>query len=265
MRKFDEEALKEAIRTSFSIAQVLRKLGCLPSGGNYFTTKKRIVKLQLDTSHFTGKGHLKGKSHNWSKHIPLNEILVENSDYHNATELKKRLIREGLLENKCAACGLFPFWNGKPLVLHLDHINGINIDQRIENLQLLCPNCHSQTSTYAGRNMKRQKILLPGETPISVPPISPIYIKFCEFCHKKYEGKSKRFCSHICYQKSSRKVPRPPKEELEQLIHANSFCKIAKIFNVSDSAVRNWVKQYGIKYPKHRKGYRNSMPLDYCI
>ena len=68
-------------------------------------------------------------------------------------ELKKRLLRAGLLTNACAVCGINQ-WQGRPLVLELDHINGVSDDHRLENLRLLCPNCHSQTDTYCGRNIR---------------------------------------------------------------------------------------------------------------
>lgn len=82
----------------------------------------------------------------------MEEILVKNSNYANISSLKKRLINENILEYKCACCGNAGEWNGKPLSLQLDHINGNNRDHRKENLQFLCPNCHSQTNTYAGKN-----------------------------------------------------------------------------------------------------------------
>ena len=68
-------------------------------------------------------------------------------------KIKGKLIREGLKENKCEICGLINEWNGKPLVLQLHHINGNHTDNRLENLQILCPNCHSQTDTYCGSNI----------------------------------------------------------------------------------------------------------------
>lgn len=79
---------------------------------------------------------------------------MEDSDYLNSWALKKRLLAEGLLEERCAECGISE-WNGRPLSLHLDHINGDRRDQRLENLRFLCPNCHSQTETYCGRNQGR--------------------------------------------------------------------------------------------------------------
>ncbi len=87
--------------------------------------------------------------------IPLSLILVANSSYHKRQSIKRRLVEEGIKENRCEDCGIGPEWNDKPLVLQLDHINGINDDFRIENLAILCPNCHTQTPTFAGRNNRR--------------------------------------------------------------------------------------------------------------
>ena len=85
------------------------------------------------------------------------EILVENSTYLSTNHLKKKLLKEKLLENKCVSCGNNGIWNGKPISLHLDHINGNHTDNRLENLRMLCPNCHSQTDTYCGKNARRIK------------------------------------------------------------------------------------------------------------
>lgn len=88
--------------------------------------------------------------------IPLEQALIENSSYSRQS-LKRRLLREGLLKNECAECGQRPRWKGKLLVLILDHINGVNDDNRLDNLHLLCPNCNSQTETFAGRNVKKRR------------------------------------------------------------------------------------------------------------
>lgn len=87
--------------------------------------------------------------------IPLNEIIEGKHSYYKTGHLKHRLIEAKIFEDRCFECGLSTEWNGKPIVLHLDHINGINNDHRLENLRLLCPNCHSQTSTWCGKNINR--------------------------------------------------------------------------------------------------------------
>ena len=88
--------------------------------------------------------------------IPLSEICVENSTYGRG-HLKFRLIENGMLRNKCYICNLDPIWNNKKLVMVLDHKNGINNDNRPDNLQLLCPNCNSQTDTFCSKNIAYQK------------------------------------------------------------------------------------------------------------
>jgi hypothetical protein len=138
-----------------SAAQALRLVGRIPAGGNYKVLYSRIQRLGLDTSHWTGQGHLRGETHDWAKSIPLEEILVIESRYRGSNaRLKSRLLRKGLLLAKCSSCGITE-WQGQPLSLHLDHVNGVNDDHRLENLRLICPNCHSQTQTYCGRNKGR--------------------------------------------------------------------------------------------------------------
>lgn len=136
-----------AVGQSHSIREALGRLGLAPAGGNYKEFKKRLARLGLDASHFSGQGHRRGKRVG----RPLAAILVEESSYTNNNRLRIRLINEGILAPKCSECGI-DRWRGKPITLHLDHMNGINNDHRIGNLRLLCPNCHSQTATYCGRN-----------------------------------------------------------------------------------------------------------------
>ncbi len=139
MRKggYTDQQIIEAVQASFSIRQVLRLLGLHPTGANYKGIETHFLRLGLDTSHFTGQGHLRGKTHSWTPERPLEEILVENSTYRTNQHLKRRLFRAGLLVNRCYICGQEPVWRGEPLRMVLDHKNGNPSDNRIENLWLL--------------------------------------------------------------------------------------------------------------------------------
>lgn len=135
---------------STSYAQVLEKMGAGPNGSTYSYLKMKIKEYEIDISHMLHQGHNRGKT--W-KIDNLDNILIESSTYTNTHSLKNRLWKHGLLEKKCSSCGITE-WMGKPAPLQLDHINGTRSDNRIENLRILCPNCHSQTDTWTGKNKR---------------------------------------------------------------------------------------------------------------
>ena len=147
MRKYNEEKLREAIRCSKSIAQVLRKLGIVPAGGNYITVKERIQKYGIDTSHFTGQLWNKGKKLPKKRAI---EEYLSNKFYIGSSKLRLRLIDERILEYRCVSCKNTE-WLGSPIPLELHHINGNSRDNNLDNLELRCPNCHANTSSYRRR------------------------------------------------------------------------------------------------------------------
>lgn len=155
-RRWSDTDLAEAARECISLRAVLRRLGLHASGANYKTVAAALGRLGIDTSHFLGQAHLRGSTHDWTPRLPLNTILVADSRYTSLRTLKRRLLADGLIQPWCSECGLSE-WRGSRLALVLDHINGEPRDHRLENLRLLCPNCNSQTPTFAGRNKRRPR------------------------------------------------------------------------------------------------------------
>jgi hypothetical protein len=148
--QISKQELTALYENSTSFGQILKVFGLVNKGGNNRTLQKRLKEegLNLDKFQKTNKGR---KFPSFKK--PILEILVRDSSYCR-THLKKRLLEEKLLPNICSSCSQSPEWNGKSLVLILDHINGTSNDNRLNNLRLLCPNCNSQTETFCGRRKR---------------------------------------------------------------------------------------------------------------
>jgi len=152
-RSWTENQLRSAAKKSRSIRQVLYHLGLRQAGGNYAQIKKYLRFYKIDTTHFKGRGWNKGMKMPYLPKVPLKEILVANSDYQSY-KLKARLVREGLRKARCEKCGWAEKSPDGRIPLELDHINGDSRDNQLENLRILCPNCHSLESTHRGRNRR---------------------------------------------------------------------------------------------------------------
>lgn len=146
----DDEFIK-LFNESNSFADIIRKLNLNVCGAQYDAVRWKVKQLGLDPSKFDKTKYRNAMLQKVRK--DLSDILVENSSYTCFFRLKKRLIAENLLKYECALCQLID-WKGLPISLQLDHKNGNDSDHRLENLRLLCPNCHSQTENYAGRNKR---------------------------------------------------------------------------------------------------------------
>lgn len=153
-RKWNKENLEKAVKDSSSIRQVLHILGLKEAGGNYVQIKKFINFYKINSMHFKGKAWNKGLTGIGKPLLSIDKILIKNSTFQSF-KLKKRLFSDKIKEQKCEICG----WAQKSLdgrlPLELDHINGDKGDNRLNNLRILCPNCHSLQITHRGRNIKK--------------------------------------------------------------------------------------------------------------
>lgn len=150
-RTYTEQEFVDAVASSTAIRQVLSKLNLAEAGGNYQTVKTQIKRLNLDSSHFLGKRSGLGRKSGPKR--PITAYLSNAFPIHSHS-LKLRLISEGYFTRRCCVCKRSR-WMKQPIPLELEHKDGNHHNNALENLELLCPNCHALTSTYRGKNINR--------------------------------------------------------------------------------------------------------------
>ena len=215
--KYTKEELENIIKNSHSIKEVLIKLGySTANGNNNKTLKNRIEKYNIDISHFTKTQQVKRSPEN---------VFIENSTASQKT-LREWYIKGNYTEYKCSICGQEPFWQGKELTLILDHINGTNNDDRLENLRWVCPNCNQQLDTTGGKQSHK-----------NIEKIEKKY--YCSNCGIEIKTKDATLCP-TCANIAQRIVERPNRNELKSLIRTKTFVDIGKQFGVSDNSIKKW-------------------------
>lgn len=227
----NREKFVEIVKESNSKIEILVKLGLRAAGGNFKTLTRRLIAedlldgLKLRTTKLVKDILTKSR-----RSLPLDEVMIENSNY-SRQNLKQRLLKLGKLQNRCSVCGIGPEWYGKQLTLQLDHINGLYNDNRLENLRIICPNCHSQTDTYVGKANRTGIKKSLGKMR-----------NICIMCQQPAAIGSKSGLCRKCYDLRRRKVQRPHREELQSIIKEIGFRATGRKYNVSDNAVRKWLK-----------------------
>lgn len=147
--KNKKNELRLVVENSYSFAEVALQFGIISKGGNTATIKRWVKEFDIDTSHF----HRKRVS---AKTFPsFDEIFKENSTI-DRNYAKQCILRHEIFKYECRKCGCDGTWQDEKLTLHIEHKNGVNNDHRLTNLEFLCPNCHSQTSTFGGKNSHKR-------------------------------------------------------------------------------------------------------------
>jgi len=213
-RTWTDEELRTAVVSNVTISGVLRTLGISTSPGNFRSFHCHSQRLSLDTTHFKGRSHGGG-----SAPVSVDEFFTKDS-YRASSSVRRRALKEDLLENKCSGCGMGPEWQGLPITLQLDHINGNPSDNRIENLRILCPNCHAQTETFKGKSGR-----------YTTPP------KVCETCGVTIQRRSTR-CPGCASRNRPSKIIWPVATDLAMEVTRTSYRAVGTRLGVSDSAVK---------------------------
>lgn len=237
VNKWNPQNLEKIVKESNTKTEVLTKLNLNINNHGNFDTLNRYLKLfNIDVSHFN---YSIFQNNVFKKRYNLEDILMENSTYASTPNLKEKLYKKGLKERKCEKCGQGENWHGEHISLILDHINGINNDNRFENLRILCPNCNATLPTHCGKNIKNKKI----------KTIKPKKIKVVNKCEKcgttinNKNGNKSKYCE-TCYHINSRTIERPSYEQLLVEIKTLGYLDTGRKYGVSDNAIRKWIKYY---------------------
>lgn len=277
--EYEKNKFQKIISESTSVSEILRKIGLADKGYNHTKLTKFLKDSDYDTSTIKGR-HINKSNHKGKPKKLLSEILCENST-GQSDKIKKRLLESGVKVYKCEnpECGVSE-WHGMPIQLQLHHINGNHFDNRLENLVLLCPNCHSQTSNFGSKNSadflnkilskvaideaksgmenllkfekERQKEIeenrLKWEGDVGKRKVKKdnetIY---CKQCGKEIKGRGKIFCCVDCMTEYQRSKKTYGTEDIVQKSYdCSSFRELGRLFNITDNAIKKRLRNAGM-------------------
>ena len=234
MSKYSDEEFIEIVKSSYSLTEVTKRLGyqTFKSGGGRNLVKDRIAMLGIDISHFRSHGRQYEKPPR-NKITNIDDIFKNPSNTPNIT-LCNIILREKLLEYKCSECGNPGVWNNKPLQLQLHHKNGERTNNELTNLIFLCPNCHTQTDNYGGKNVKTR--------------MKKKY--YCTNCGNEITKDTQTGLCKKCANKKIFQKDIPSKESLINTIKEIKYKKyICFKYGICEHTLNSWLKQYGM--PTH--------------
>ncbi|NDB82601.1 MAG: HNH endonuclease [Alphaproteobacteria bacterium] len=235
INKMEKEEFQKLVYQFQSLADIIRYFNLLPGAGNYTTLKKRIVRDNIDISHIK-LGIDSNRNRQMRKKVTSKEVLA-NGKFISGSTLKKVIFREGLLEEQCFKCGLGNLWQGEKINLTIDHIDGNRHNNLLENLRILCPNCHSQTPTFSGRNIKNKKT----------------WKNNCQLCNKKLHNKKSIRCRRCTNLNNRTKITWPENNQLLELLRSTTMESLAKSLGVSSNAIRTRLKRRGLSFKRIHK------------